>query len=184
MSEAAALLTARVPNLDSDLASYLESYISDEASAQTLAIDGPEELDSLLQPALEEHGLNSTDSNELVEKIKAIMLHSVGGSRDGYGKAKALDHVVNLNFSAAQNTLMPGNVDISSTSKGRNTQGQCCIHFLLITTLNTASQSIWPSWRKPKPNCIFCFSLTVEHLSYRHHRADALKQINEQPRQA
>lgn len=124
-SEAADLLFKRVPNIDSDLASYLGSYLSDEASCQTLAIDGDGELASLLEPALEENGVAGDDMQQLMEGIKDLMLQSVGGKNEAgsANKAKALDKVVNLNHNAA-NTVMPGSVDISSTSKGRNTQGK------------------------------------------------------------
>lgn len=129
-TDPAGLLFARVPNLDSDLASYLKSYLDDEASCQTLAIDGDSELLSLLEPALEENGVEGQEMEHLLDSIKDLMLQSIGGKTEaGHGnKARALDKVINLNFNAG-NTLMPGSVDISSTSKGRNTQGMCILSY-------------------------------------------------------
>lgn len=159
-ADAAGLLFKRVPNLDSDLASYLKSYLDDEASCQTLAIDGDDELLSLLEPALEENGVEGQEMTDLLNNIKDLMLASIGGKTESghSNKAKALDRVVNLNFNASS-TLMPGSVDISSTSKGRNTQGERTSMNLRETYVRCLTKSCllfqwtWPNLRRLKLNC-------------------------------
>lgn len=140
MSSAAAdLLHARVPNLDSELSDYLSSCayhalthcrscahsftdLRDPASCQSFEVDQGEELESLIRPTLEGEGVPEDEVESLLNDLMKLMGSGLGGTTNG-GPAKLLDKVVTLNSGPALHaTLLSGAVDISSTTKGRETQ--------------------------------------------------------------
>ena len=118
--EAANLLTQTLPDLDSVLLDYLVDYLRDPFSLETLQTDNGEELESLVGPALESEGY--PNAAIVVDQIRDIMLAKSGNVK-ATNSARELDHLVTLSaFSASAGSLLPGSVDIASTTKARTTQ--------------------------------------------------------------
>jgi hypothetical protein len=90
-SEAAALLRQRVPQLDATLSAYLQGYLQDVTSVQTLEEDDGLELESFLRPTFEDFPeLDEPDA--LVQEIKS-MLMACSSNLNRDSKVRQLDHV-------------------------------------------------------------------------------------------
>ena len=112
--------------------------LRDPASAQTFEVDGGEELDSLVRPALEGESVPEDELERLLHDLRDLM--GAGLTRASTSGPAKLDkvslhhfwlraplyclaQVVTLNGGPALHaTLLAGAVDISSTNKARETQ--------------------------------------------------------------
>lgn len=125
MSQAAADLLASSlnPACDRTLLNYLTDYILDPSSLISVQEDNGEELESLVRPTCEDEDMPEARATALIAQLKDLMLSAGGGTMATSNGAKQLDHIVNLSaFSTAGTGVLPGSVDIASTTKARTTQ--------------------------------------------------------------
>lgn len=125
MSQAAADLLASSVNAacDRTLLNYLTDYILDPASLVTMQEDNGEEMESLVRPTLEDEDMPEPQMSTLIAQLKDLLVTAGGGTMTTSKGAKQLDHIVNLSaFSSGASGVLPGSVDIASTTKARTTQ--------------------------------------------------------------